>query len=150
MEASLAISPFFDKPYATRAEVLAVTFFLIKQIQGTIRMSQDNNLICGNLLEFCPRATRSSLEDFYQDEHLKGVVDQIRMIVGTEKYKQTVFPILSELFYLWIWHREEQEKRAPKEPQPQPRKSKRAQRRRNYWRRRRYNKSTKNVQTEAF
>ena len=150
MEASLAISPFFGKTSVSRADVLSVTFFLIKQIQGTIRLSKDNVLICGDLLEFCPRATRSSLEDFHQDEHLKGVVDQIRMIVGTEKYNSTVFPILSELFYLWIWYREEQEKRVPKEPQPQPHQSKRAQRRRNYWRRRRYNKSTKNVQTEAF
>ena len=64
-------------------------------------------MICDNLLEFCPRATRSSLEDIHENEQLKDVVDKIREIVGDEKYTQTVFPILFDLFYLWIWFREE-------------------------------------------
>ena len=108
MEAALSDSPFYRKAHLQREEVVVVSSFLVKKIQDTMfPSSRDHDEIFDNLKEFCPRATRSSLEDIHKDEQLKDVLDKIREIVGDEKYTQTVFPILFDLFYLWIWFREE-------------------------------------------
>ena len=107
MAASLKISPFYGKTHVSRKDVVSASEFLLRKIQEILIPSKDDEVICDNLLEFCPRATRSSLEDIHENEQLKDVVDKIREIVGDEKYTQTVFPILFDLFYLWIWFREE-------------------------------------------
>jgi hypothetical protein len=107
MEASLTISPFYGMSRVSRADVVCASWFLLKKIQEILIPSKEDKVICDNLLEFCPIATRSSLEDIHEDEQLRDVLDKIREIVGTEKYTQTVFPILFDLFYLWIWFREE-------------------------------------------
>ena len=109
MEAPLSHSPFYGMAHVPREYVVAVSLIHIKKIQKILIPSRDHVEICDNLLEFCPRVKRNSLEpgEEPEDEQLRDVLDKIRGIVGDEKYTQTVFPILFDLFYLWIWFREE-------------------------------------------